>query len=89
MMNIDSEFDAKHICEVACRLKTNKIRVLIRINPHLDPHVHPYNSTALEESKFGIESEGLQTVSNSRVNSEYLFILLENIRLCILSSSHG
>ena len=37
------------------------MKVLIRVNPNIDPKVHPYISTGLKTSKFGIvESEVFQ-----------------------------
>ena len=30
------------------------MKVLIRVNPNIDPNVHPYISTGLKTSKFGI-----------------------------------
>ena len=37
------------------------MKVLIRVNPNIDPNVHPYISTGLKTSKFGIvESEVFQ-----------------------------
>lgn len=59
LINIDSEFDLEHI-----RLAANKMsvtaNVLIRINPDVDPQVHPYVSTGLASSKFGIRNSHLQ-----------------------------
>ena len=37
------------------------MKVLIRVNPNIDPNVHPYISTGLKTSKFGIvENEVFQ-----------------------------
>lgn len=55
LINIDSEFDLRHIADVAA--EQNKMTdVLIRINPDIDPEVHPYVSTGIKKSKFGIRS---------------------------------
>ena len=41
--------------------KVGKVaRVLLRINPNVDPQVHPYISTGLAGSKFGIRNTHLQ-----------------------------
>ncbi len=37
-----------------------RARVLLRINPDVDPQVHPYVSTGLAGSKFGIRNTHLQ-----------------------------
>ena len=62
LVNIDSEFDLDHIIEASKNLGV-KARCLLRINPDVDPKVHPYVSTGMASSKFGIE--------NSKLN-EYL-----------------
>ena len=58
LVNVDSEFDLEHIISAATN--TGKtVSVLIRINPNLDPQVHPYVSTGLASSKFGIRNDHL------------------------------
>ena len=58
LINIDSEFDLAHIQQTAKGLDT-PANVLIRINPDVDPEVHPYVSTGMKNSKFGIRNERL------------------------------
>ena len=58
LINIDSEFDLKHIQQTAKDLN-QPANVLIRINPDVDPEVHPYISTGMKDSKFGIRNERL------------------------------
>ena len=58
IINIDSEFDLQHIQHVA-RTVGKTVDVLIRINPDVDPEVHPYVSTGIKDSKFGIRNERL------------------------------
>lgn len=58
LINVDSEFDLVHIQRAAAQ--SDKIAdVLIRINPDVDPEVHPYVSTGIKNSKFGIRNERL------------------------------
>ncbi len=58
MVNIDSEFDLEHIKKAA--QETGKTaRVTLRINPAVDPEVHPYIATGLKNTKFGIMNERL------------------------------
>ncbi|MDG2124134.1 MAG: hypothetical protein P8J87_10575, partial [Verrucomicrobiales bacterium] len=45
-------------------------RVLIRINPDVDPEVHPYVSTGLAGSKFGIRNTHLQWFLDEQVEEE-------------------
>ena len=59
LINIDSEFDLENI-RAAAQRAGRQARVLIRINPDVDPQVHPYVSTGLAGSKFGIRNTHLQ-----------------------------
>lgn len=59
MINVDSEFDLENIKEAA-KAVGKKAKVLFRINPDVDPQVHPYVSTGIKSSKFGIRNERLQ-----------------------------
>lgn len=59
LVNIDSEFDLENI-RLAAKNVGKPARVLIRINPDVDPQVHPYVSTGLAGSKFGIRNTHLQ-----------------------------
>lgn len=59
LINIDSEFDLEHIVEASKKAGV-AANVLIRINPDVDPQVHPYVSTGLASSKFGIRNSHLQ-----------------------------
>lgn len=58
LINVDSEFDLGHIQQAAAQLD-KPADVLIRINPDVDPEVHPYVSTGIKNSKFGIRNERL------------------------------
>lgn len=57
-VNADSEFDLVHI-EQAAAAAGRVAEVLIRINPDIDPEVHPYVSTGMRISKFGVREERL------------------------------
>eukprot|EP00270_Netrium_digitus_P017444 TRINITY_DN639_c0_g1_i1.p1 TRINITY_DN639_c0_g1~~TRINITY_DN639_c0_g1_i1.p1 ORF type:complete len:529 (+),score=164.31 TRINITY_DN639_c0_g1_i1:126-1712(+) len=59
MVNIDSEFDLQQITEAAVKAG-RRVKVLLRINPDVDPQVHPYVATGNKNSKFGIRNERLQ-----------------------------
>ncbi|CAL4898124.1 unnamed protein product [Urochloa decumbens] len=58
-VNVDSEFDLENIVRAA-RATGKKVPVLLRINPDVDPQVHPYVATGNKTSKFGIRNEKLQ-----------------------------
>eukprot|EP01018_Ginkgo_biloba_P007435 Gb_31298 [translate_table: standard] len=59
LVNVDSEFDLENIVDAA-RIAKKKVQVLLRINPDVDPQVHPYVATGNKNSKFGIRNEKLQ-----------------------------
>lgn len=59
LINCDSEFDLENIAAAAAAAG-KPARVLIRINPDIDPQVHAYVSTGLANSKFGIRNSHLQ-----------------------------
>ncbi|PON80800.1 Ornithine/DAP/Arg decarboxylase [Parasponia andersonii] len=52
-------FDLESIV-AAARIARKKVNVLLRINPDVDPQVHPYVATGNKNSKFGIRNEKLQ-----------------------------
>ena len=51
--NVESEAELHHIAEIAERLGTTA-PISLRVNPDVDPKTHPYISTGLKESKFGV-----------------------------------
>jgi hypothetical protein len=50
----------RHCCTVFLPQVGKTANVLLRINPDVDPQVHPYVSTGLASSKFGIRNSHLQ-----------------------------
>ena len=56
MFNVESSEELHAINEVAAAVGTNA-RVALRINPDIDPKTHPYISTGLKKSKFGIGAD--------------------------------
>jgi len=54
MFNVESPLEIQKINEVAGRLGV-KARIALRVNPDIDPKTHPYISTGLKKSKFGID----------------------------------
>ncbi|KAJ7562344.1 hypothetical protein O6H91_03G092600 [Diphasiastrum complanatum] len=59
LVNVDSEFDLEQII-CASKISGKRIKILLRINPDVDPQVHPYVATGNKTSKFGIRNEKLQ-----------------------------
>ncbi|TKS58997.1 MAG: diaminopimelate decarboxylase [Nitrospira sp.] len=56
MFNVESPAELHAINEVAASVG-KKARVALRINPDIDPKTHPYISTGLKKSKFGIAAD--------------------------------
>lgn len=56
MFNVESASELLQINKVAGTLDV-RARVALRINPDIDPQTHPYISTGLKKSKFGIAAE--------------------------------
>src|SRR5579885_1834138 len=56
MFNVESSAELRAIDEVAAELG-RRARVALRINPDIDPKTHPYISTGLKKSKFGISAD--------------------------------
>lgn len=54
MFNVESDQELRCINEIAGRLGCTA-RIALRVNPDVDPKTHPYISTGLKQSKFGIE----------------------------------
>ncbi len=56
MFNVESSAELQAINDVAAGVGC-KARVALRINPDIDPKTHPYISTGLKKSKFGIAAD--------------------------------
>ena len=54
--NVESGAELQAINHVAGELGT-QARVALRVNPNIDPQTHPYISTGMKKSKFGIGAE--------------------------------
>ncbi len=56
MFNVESEQELAAIDRVARKLK-RRAPVSLRVNPDIDPKTHPYITTGMKKSKFGIQYE--------------------------------
>ena len=56
MFNVESRDELYVLNEVAGKLG-KKARIAIRVNPDVDPKTHPYISTGMKKSKFGVDFE--------------------------------
>lgn len=59
--NVESEAELTRLNEVALALK-KRAPVALRVNPDVDPKTHPYISTGLKASKFGVEIAEAETL---------------------------
>jgi diaminopimelate decarboxylase len=56
MFNVESEQELDAVDRVARRLK-KKAAIAIRVNPDINPKTHPYITTGMKKSKFGVQYE--------------------------------
>ena len=56
MFNVESAAEIRAINDVAASVDM-RARVALRINPDVDPKTHPYISTGMKKSKFGIAAD--------------------------------
>jgi diaminopimelate decarboxylase len=56
MFNVESPAEIHAINDVAASIG-KKARIALRINPDVDPKTHPYISTGMKKSKFGIAAD--------------------------------
>lgn len=61
LLSIDSEFDLAHLAQRAAAL-SKSARVLLRVNPNINPQVHPYICTGLLDSKFGMSEVAVEAL---------------------------
>jgi diaminopimelate decarboxylase len=59
--NVESASELTHLDQIAGRLGT-RAPVSFRVNPDVDPKTHPYISTGLKESKFGVAFDAAQAL---------------------------
>lgn len=70
-INVESEFELKRIRALGAEMQL-PVNVSLRINPDVNPKTHPYISTGLKESKFGISSELALTLYQSIQNDPWV-----------------
>ncbi|MDW8096400.1 MAG: diaminopimelate decarboxylase [Aquificaceae bacterium] len=73
MFNVESFMELDVLDYIAGKLG-KKVRVAIRVNPDVDPKTHPYISTGMKKSKFGVD------IKTARKEYEYAR-KLKNLRV--------
>lgn len=71
--NVESHAELIRISELAKQLK-RMAPIAIRINPDIDAKTHPYITTGLKESKFGLRAEDALALYRLAAKSPYLKI---------------
>lgn len=72
--NVESQMELEVIDQIAKKYN-KKANISIRINPDVDPKTHPYISTGLRKSKFGIDISIAREVYRQAVKYENLNIV--------------
>ncbi len=72
--NVESFMELEVINELA-KKQNKKANISIRVNPNVDPKTHPYISTGLKKSKFGIDIEYALNAYKKAVKLENLNIV--------------
>lgn len=70
-INVESFAELKRVEAVAKELETTA-RVSVRVNPAVDPKTHPYISTGIKESKFGVSIDDARSIYLYIKNSPHL-----------------
>jgi diaminopimelate decarboxylase len=71
LINLESEAEMKRVELIAKELGV-EARISIRVNPNIDAQTHPYISTGLHESKFGVEIDMAKRMYIYANKSEFL-----------------
>jgi len=70
-INLESEAEMKRVELIASELGV-EARISVRVNPNIDAKTHPYISTGLHESKFGVEIDMAKRMYIYAKNSQHL-----------------
>lgn len=71
LINLESEAELKRVEMIAKELNISA-RISIRVNPNIDAKTHPYISTGLHESKFGVDIDTAKRMYILAKNSDNL-----------------
>ncbi len=73
---VDSFSELKKLEEI-CRIKKEKVKVLLRVNPGIEAHTHEYIKTSKDSSKFGetIYEDKIYDIIKEFQKSEYVELL--------------
>jgi diaminopimelate decarboxylase len=72
-INVESEPEIDAL-EAIARARGRRARVALRVNPDIDPQTHPYISTGLRTSKFGLEIDVARKLVPRLLESRHLVL---------------
>jgi len=65
--NVESVFELEQLNAVAVKM-SHKAKVLLRLNPDIDPQTHPHISTGLKNNKFGMDAQQISKILRHQEN---------------------
>jgi diaminopimelate decarboxylase len=74
MFNIESEQELTFLNEVA-RVLGKRAPISVRVNPDVDPKTHPYISTGMKKSKFGIDIKRSMEIYKKALSLSHLEVI--------------
>lgn len=74
MFNVESESELERIASVAATAG-KRARLSLRVNPDIDAHTHPYITTGLYESKFGVDINEARRLFAKAHDNEHLEVV--------------
>jgi diaminopimelate decarboxylase len=73
-INLESEGELERVARVARRMR-KRAPIAFRVNPDVDPQTHPYISTGLKQSKFGVPYDDAERLYREAASDRHLRIV--------------
>jgi diaminopimelate decarboxylase len=73
-INLESEGELERVARLAGRLR-KRAPIAFRVNPDVDPQTHPYISTGLKQSKFGVPYDEAERLYREAARDRHLRIV--------------
>ena len=73
-INLESEAELDRVADIAARME-KRAPIALRVNPDIDPKTHPYISTGLRETKFGVAHADAQRLYRKAASLKQLEIV--------------
>lgn len=72
--NVESEVELELLQKLA-KDKNKKVKVALRVNPNIDAQTHHYISTGLNENKFGIDKDSIESICKKLKNFSHIELI--------------